>query len=54
MRKILILIPVYNDWESFQKLINDINENINDIKDTFKRHRYYGTFKDLLHNSLEL
>ncbi len=33
MRKILILIPVYNDWESFQKLINDINENINDIKD---------------------
>ena len=34
MRKIIILIPVYNDWESLKKLIIEINENIklfNDI-----------------------
>ena len=28
MRKIIILIPVYNDWESLKKLIEEINENI--------------------------
>ena len=28
MRKIIILIPVYNDWESLEKLIIEINENI--------------------------
>ena len=28
MKKIIILIPVYNDWESLEKLINEINENI--------------------------
>ena len=28
MRKIIILIPVYNDWESLKKLIVEINENI--------------------------
>ncbi len=28
MRKIIILIPVYNDWESLKKLIIEINENI--------------------------
>ena len=28
MRKIIILIPVYNDWESLKKLIIKINENI--------------------------
>ena len=28
MRKIIILIPVYNDWESLKKLILEINENI--------------------------
>ena len=34
MRKIIILIPVYNDWESLNKLLIEINENIelfNDI-----------------------
>ena len=34
MSKIIILIPVYNDWESLKKLIIEINENIklfNDI-----------------------
>jgi hypothetical protein len=34
MRKIIILIPVYNDWESLKKLIVEISENIklfNDI-----------------------
>ena len=28
MKKIIILIPVYNDWESLNKLLNEINENI--------------------------
>ena len=28
MKKILILIPVYNDWESLKKLLLEINENI--------------------------
>ncbi len=33
MKKIIILIPVYNDWESFTKLIEDINKNIKEFKD---------------------
>ncbi len=33
MKKIIILIPVYNDWESLQKLLNDINENIKSFKE---------------------
>ncbi len=28
MKNIIILIPVYNDWESLKKLIKEINENI--------------------------
>jgi polyisoprenyl-phosphate glycosyltransferase len=32
MKKIIILIPVFNDWESFIKLINEINENIKGYK----------------------
>ena len=28
MKKVIILIPVYNDWESLNKLLDDINENI--------------------------
>ena len=32
MKKIIILIPVFNDWESLIKLINEINENINGYK----------------------
>lgn len=35
MRKIIILIPVYNDWESLKKLINEINEIIAEIDDIF-------------------
>jgi hypothetical protein len=31
MKKIIILIPVFNDWESLKKLINEINENIKDF-----------------------
>ena len=34
MKKYTILIPVYDDWDSLKKLLNDINKNINDIKDT--------------------
>jgi hypothetical protein len=32
VKKIIILIPIYNDWESLAKLLNDINENIKNIK----------------------
>ena len=34
MRKIVILIPVFNDWESVKKLIVEINENISNIQET--------------------
>ena len=30
--KIIILIPVYNDWESLKKLLVEINSNIKEIK----------------------
>ena len=33
MRKISILIPVYNDWESLKKLISQINENLKVFND---------------------
>ncbi len=33
MKKILILIPVYNDWESLKKLIVEINDNIKNFDD---------------------
>jgi len=32
MKKIIILIPVYNDWESLIKLLNEINNTIQDMK----------------------
>jgi polyisoprenyl-phosphate glycosyltransferase len=32
MKKIIILIPVYNDWDSLIKLIDKINDNIKDYK----------------------
>ena len=32
MKKIIILIPVFNDWESLKKLIYEINENIKEYK----------------------
>ena len=31
MKKIIILIPVYNDWESLIKLLNEINSSIQNI-----------------------
>ena len=31
MKKIIILVPIFNDWDSFQKLILEINESIKDI-----------------------
>ena len=33
MKKFIILIPIYNDWESLVKLLNNINENIKKIKE---------------------
>ena len=32
MKKIIILIPIFNDWESLIKLLEEINENIKDYK----------------------
>ena len=32
MKKIIILIPVYNDWESLTQLINDISIQLKDLK----------------------
>tara|TARA_Y100000591_G_scaffold331788_2_gene366806 strand:+ start:1429 stop:2301 length:873 start_codon:yes stop_codon:yes gene_type:complete len=32
MKKIIILIPVFNDWESLKILLKEINEIINDIE----------------------
>ena len=34
MRKIIILIPVFNDWESLKKLIKEINDITKKIKKT--------------------
>lgn len=31
MKKIIILIPIYNDWESLIKLLNEINSSIQNI-----------------------
>lgn len=33
MKKIIILIPIFNDWESLKKLISEINENIKDFRE---------------------
>ena len=33
MKKIIILIPVYNDWESLNKLLSEINQNIKSFSD---------------------
>jgi len=34
MKKFTILIPVYNDWESLEKLLVNINENIKNIENS--------------------
>ncbi len=34
MKKYIILIPVYNDWESLVKLINDISIQLKDFKNS--------------------
>ena len=34
MKKIKILIPIYNDWESLIKILDEINKVITDIKNT--------------------
>ncbi len=33
MKRIIILIPVFNDWESLNKLLGEINENIQSFKE---------------------
>ena len=34
VKKFTILIPVYNDWESLKKLLNNINDNIKNFPNT--------------------
>jgi polyisoprenyl-phosphate glycosyltransferase len=33
MKKFIILIPIFNDWESLEKLLHEIDNNIKDIKE---------------------
>ena len=33
MKKIVILIPVFNDWESLKKLLSEVNENVSNFKE---------------------
>jgi len=33
MKKFIILIPVYNDWKSLIKLLDEINHSIKDINE---------------------
>ena len=33
MRKIIILIPIFNDWKSLKKLLIEINESIKSFDD---------------------
>ena len=33
MKNIVFITPVYNDWESFTKLISEINKVISEFKD---------------------
>jgi len=33
MKKIIILIPVFNDWDSLKKVMEEINENVKEFKD---------------------
>ena len=35
MKKIIILIPVFNDWDSLEKLLREIDETLKDIKNIF-------------------
>ena len=35
MSKIKILIPIYNDWQSAFKLLEDIDLQVNDLKHEF-------------------
>ena len=35
MKKIIILIPVYNDWQSLEKLIEDINLKVKNLNSKF-------------------
>ena len=38
MKKIIILIPVYNDWEFIQKVLDEINSIISQIKLSFQMY----------------
>ena len=35
MRRVIILIPIFNDWKSFKKLIFEIGESVDGLKDYF-------------------
>ena len=50
MKKIIILIPVYNDWESLIKLMDEISDNVEEFKNisfefsTFRRNMVIQVF----------
>ena len=35
MKKIFILVPIYNDWQSISKLLEEINLNVKDLNQEF-------------------
>ena len=35
MKKIIILIPVFNDWQSVFKLLENINTEVSSLEDEF-------------------
>ena len=35
MKRIIILIPIFNDWDSLNKLLAEINNNIKDFKNFY-------------------
>ena len=35
MKKFFILAPIYNDWQSISKLLEEINLNVKDLNQEF-------------------
>ena len=52
MKKIVILIPVFNDWESFKKLIIEIKAEKHRVREIIRR-TYWSLIDQFLAESLE-
>ena len=47
MKKVIILLPVYNDWESLSKVLEEINELIEAVEiNSNKIHEAADVFKN--------